>query len=149
MTLNQLIDYSESKGIVVDYANIHANALSMSDSNADIIVLNNSCIGTTNEKVYIAEELGHCMHHAWYNDKNSELFSQEAVRIAEGRANASKIKSLISVDELLEAYSLGATSVEDLADYFDLPIKIINEILSYYHDNEKLLQFNGYMQEYY
>lgn len=149
MTLNQLNDLATELSISVVHSRICANAISMASSNSCMIVIKNEIErNKEKEKVILAEELGHCVNQAWYNNFGDPQFDRYKVKIAEGRAKVYKIKHLVDIDELLEALNLGNTEFSDLCEYFHLPADVMNEVLEYYDDHPAIIEYkNNYQEE--
>lgn len=142
MTLKQLNSLASQLSIPIKHYKINANAISMSDSTNYLIVIKNEIENDERkEKVILAEELGHCVHNAWYNNFGDPHFNKENVRVAEGRATVFKIKHLVSVNELLNAFNIGKYEIIDLCEYFCLPENTMLEILRYYEDHPDVVEY--------
>lgn len=126
MTLNALYDIAEKNNICVYHFDL-SPIESMSvpgyiGIDADLIQ------NTTDEKEKLAHELGHCIRGAFYTGSSPyELRTQK-----EYRATKWEIQTLIPFREFYTALDAGITTPWELAEYFEVPEKLIHSALKLY-----------------
>lgn len=97
---------------------------------------NKCCIGidyskihsTAEEKEKVAHELGHCMKGAFYN-KHSR---HDIVSRHEHRADKWACEQLLPRKEMEAAFRCGFTEVWELAEYFDVPERLVKKAAEIY-----------------
>lgn len=141
MTLKQLHTFANSKSIQVDYLKINSQALSIKVSSMELIAINSSCNSEIEEKILLAEEISHCMNNSWYNNMGDTYITRANISKAEGKAKVDKIKYLLSLDELINAFEKHIYETDELAEHFNLPKSIIIQALRLYEDNPKLISY--------
>ena len=83
------------------------------------------------EKVILAHEIGHCETGSFYN-----IHSKHDVRRKhENRANARACEMLVPYEELQRALKDGYTETWQLAEYFDVPCRFMQQALEYWAGN--------------
>ncbi|MDO5401234.1 MAG: ImmA/IrrE family metallo-endopeptidase [Eubacteriales bacterium] len=88
--------------------------------------------GTTQERVHLSHELGHCLTGSFYN----RYAPRDSRQRHENRADKWAITALIPVDDLDDAVAQGCTEVWDLADRFGVTEDFIKKAVCYYvHGN--------------
>ena len=126
MTLNALYDIADKNNICVYHFDL-APIESMSTPghigiDADLIQ------DVADEKEKLAHELGHCIRGAFYTGNSPyELRTQK-----EYRATKWEIQTLIPFREFCTALDAGITSPWELAEYFEVPEKLIHSALTLY-----------------
>lgn len=80
----------------------------------------------------LAHELGHCVRGAFYN----RYSAVDCKSRHERRANVWAYRKLVSEDELHEAVMRGNVEIWELAEYFDLPQDLMEQIVNYYEGIE-------------
>ena len=88
--------------------------------------------GSTQERIHLSHELGHCLTGSFYNIYAAIDCRQRH----ENRADKWAIQALIPVEDLDEAIACGCTEVWDLADRFGVTEDFVRKALCYYvHGN--------------
>lgn len=83
---------------------------------------------STQERVLVAHELGHCITGSFYN-KYAAVDSRQR---HENRANKWAVRQLISMDDLDKAIADGCTEVWELAERFGVTEDIVRKAVCYY-----------------
>jgi len=132
-SLTDLYDFAEKKNIKIDY--FHMNEIAAISFPDGRIVMNNQIKTSTEEKIYLAHELGHCETGCFYN------INTESNTKSKYEASAARwaIKKLISKKELLNAICSGLKEIWELAEHFEVPEHFIRKAVEYY----KLERGNG------
>lgn len=132
MELNRLYDITEKENIkVYDWHIEDCNGIYLNYEKINAIGLNYDELGTyVDEKCTLAEELGHYYCNATYS-----LYSDSStISKKEYRAKKWAYNVLIPIEKLKEAIKIGLTSIEDLADYFEVNYGFMNNCLKYYRN---------------
>lgn len=132
MELNRLYDITEKENIkVYDWHIEDCNGIYLNYDKINAIGLNYDELGTyVDEKCTLAEELGHYYCNATYS-----LYSDSnTISKKEYRAKKWAYNVLIPIEKLKEAIKIGLTSIEDLADYFEVNYGFMNNCLKYYRN---------------
>lgn len=88
--------------------------------------------GSTQERVHLSHELGHCLTGSFYNIYAAADLRQRH----ENRADKWAIRRLIPVDALDDAIAEGHTELWDLADHFGVTETFLKKaICLYVHNN--------------
>lgn len=88
--------------------------------------------GSTQERVHLGHELGHCITGSFYNRYAAIDYRQRH----ENRADKWAIRCLIPVEDLDEAVAEGCCELWDLADRFGVTEDFIKKAVCYYvHGN--------------
>ena len=88
--------------------------------------------GSTQERVHLSHELGHCLTGSFYNIYAAADLRQRH----ENRADKWAIRRLIPVSELDDAIAAGHTELWDLADFFGVTESFLKKaICLYVHGN--------------
>jgi hypothetical protein len=136
MTLNELYNDCEKKGIDVDYFPMkHAKGLAFPDGwiALDVDKIENSI----EEKEVLAHEEAHIETGSFYN-----VYSPLDIKAKhERRANVATIKKLVPRNELIEAISCGFTEHWQLAEYFDVSDRFMLSAMEYYNLNVQLMNY--------
>lgn len=135
METKALYKLAEKENITIDHVPLPlTKAVSLMDEDGDCFVaLDYDQIRTDQEeRVRLAHELGHCMRGAFYN-RYSKLDCKSR---HERRANVWMYRRLVTEDELHDAVMQGNAEIWELAEYFDLPPKLMEEIVCYYEGIE-------------
>lgn len=139
MELNKLYDVAEKEKIeIYNYQIENCEGMFLHYNNFNVIALNNKLIKTTKKEIEVlAEELGHYYMNATYppNTDNIELISRQ-----EFRAKKWSYLVLIPIEEIKKAVKKGNKNIDELADYFDVTDKFMQEALFFYFEN-------GYIQQ--
>lgn len=132
--LISLYQYAEKRNIEVDCADTKkVECFSIMDSDGDCAIVINPFMlkNSTDEKVKLAHELGHCETGAFYYGYSPLQLREQC----EFRANLWAIKKLIPKDELQKAVKNGIIELWDLAEYFDVSEDFIKKAIEYYRYN--------------
>ena len=133
MKTNELYDLAENNSIPVYSFNLPlTSSVSISDKDGNCAIgIDPFAIQTTSdERVFLAHELGHCITGSFYN-----RYSDFDIRAKhEHRADKWAIKKLVPKDELKEAVAHGITEPWDLAEYFDVTEDFIKKAVKLYGD---------------
>lgn len=135
METKALYKLAEQENITIDHVPLHhTKALSLMDEDGDCFVaLDPGQMQTdAEERVCLAHELGHCMRGAFYN----RYSAIDCKSRHERRANVWMYRRLVSEDALHKAVMEGYVEIWELAEYFDLPQKVMEEIVCYYEGIE-------------
>lgn len=131
MNLMALYNLAEDNNIMVysfDLENDKALAISLSYGNYNIAINPLKLNTSTDEKMCLAHELGHCLTGSLYN-----RYSPYDIRGKHERtATKWAIKNLVPRDDLLDAFESGVTESWELADYFDVNEDFLVEAVEYY-----------------
>ncbi|MBR6617022.1 MAG: ImmA/IrrE family metallo-endopeptidase [Oscillospiraceae bacterium] len=85
---------------------------------------------TADEKEKIAHELGHCVKGAFYNRHSKH----DIISRHEYRADKWACEQLVPRDELEEAFQQGYVEVWQLAEYFNVPERLVKRAVWIYFD---------------
>lgn len=130
MELSKLYNIAENENITVFFIPMpHCQGMVLDNENGCYIGLDSSCT-TSEEKVILAHELGHCMTGGGYT-----LDGDSVIRVRlEKKADSWAIESLIPLKELKFAIKQGDEAVTCLADRFgvteDFMLKAIKHYLA-------------------
>ena len=83
---------------------------------------------STQERVLVAHELGHCITGSFYN----KFATVDSRQRHENRANKWAIRQLISIEDLDEAVSNGCTEIWELAERFSVTEDLVRKAICYY-----------------
>ena len=131
MELNRLYDITEKENIkVYDWHIEDCNGIYLNYDKINAIGLNYDELGTyVDEKCTLAEELGHYYCNATYS-----LYSDSnTISKKEYRAKKWAYNVLIPIEKLKEAIKIGLTSIEDLADYFEVTLECMKNAIEFYY----------------
>ena len=84
--------------------------------------------GSTQERVHLIHELGHCVTGSFY----SRYAAVDSRQRHENRADKWAVKKLIPVEELDDAIAEGCTEVWELAERFGVPESLVRKAICYY-----------------
>ena len=130
MTLSELYQRAEADGIEVDDFRMR-KAVSVSFPE-NWIAIDKKRIPTRREdKAILAHEIGHCETGSFYNIHSN----YDTRKKHENRANARAYEMLIPYAELRRALKSGNTETWQLAEYFDVPDRFMQEALAYWAGN--------------
>lgn len=88
--------------------------------------------GSTQERVHLGHELGHCMTGSFYNIHTAVDCRQRH----ENKADKWAILQLVPVDDLDDAVAEGCTEIWDLAERFGVTEQFMRKAVCYYvHGN--------------
>lgn len=135
METKALYKLAEEENITIDNVRLPlTKAFSLMDEEGDCFVaLDYSQItNDSEERVMLAHELGHCVRGAFYN----RYSAVDCKSRHERRANVWAYRKLVSEDELHEAVMRGNVEIWQLAEYFDLPQNLMEQIVNYYEGIE-------------
>lgn len=130
LDLLALYRFAEEKDISVDDFPMHNRSLAVDfGGNEYGIALNEALLPTSSEKkVALAHELGHCETGSFYNLNNP----LDLRRRHEYRADRWAIRSLIPREELEAAIQSGIREVWDLAEHFGVTDEFMIKAIHYY-----------------
>ena len=130
ITSLDLLCYAESKGIYVEYGNLHqtGSCAVFIDNRIYVVGLDDGDMTEAQLRTHLAHEIGHCEAGAFY-DKNSPLDNRAK---DEHKANVWAIKKLLPKEELQQAFRQGLVEIWQLAEHFDLTEDIIRFACRYY-----------------
>lgn len=135
MELRQLYDFAQQQNIPICHFSLpKTGSMSLMTENGQCYIgLDPGQLdGSTQERVHLSHELGHCVTGSFYNIYASQDYRQEQ----ENRANKWAIEALIPVDELDLAIAEGCTEVRELAQRFQVTEDFIRKTVGYYvHGN--------------
>lgn len=130
MQLSDLYEYAEEQ-------NINICSADMPKSESMSVMVDGDCyIGidpfalksSSEEKVKLAHEIGHCETGAFYNQ-----YSPFDIRSRhEYRADKWAIKKLIPEDEISKAFADGCRNSYELSEYFSVPQWFMDKALKFY-----------------
>lgn len=135
METKALYELAQEECITIDDVRLpFTKAFSLMDDDGDcFIAMDYSQLGSDQEeRVRLAHELGHCVRGAFYN----RYSTVDCKSRHEHRANVWAYRRLVSEDELHEAVMLGNVEIWQLAEYFDLPQDVMEQIVYYYEGVE-------------
>ena len=131
MKTNELYDLAENNSIPVYSFNLPlTSSVSISDKDGNCAIgIDPFAIQTTSdERVFLAHELGHCITGSFYN-----RYSDFDIRAKhEHRADKWAIKKLVPEDELQNAFKQGIVEPWNLAEYFNVTEDFIIKAVNYY-----------------
>ena len=127
MTLLELYNLAEKENIEIDNFPMK-EVVAMSFPQNWIVMDIRKIQTSTEEKVYLAHELGHCMTGSFYNIESKLNFKNKC----ETKANRWAIKTLIPKEKLKQAIRMGLHETWELAEYFDVPEFFIRQAIEYY-----------------
>ena len=131
MDLLRLYDYAEQHDIRVDWLPMQmAQSLSiqLTDGTCAVALDPWQLSTSSDEKVKLAHELGHCETGSFYNIHAPCDVRQKH----ENRADKWAIKELIPEDELNKAVSHGITEIWDLAEHFGVTEDFMRKAVCWY-----------------
>lgn len=130
MKLNKLYELTEKENIkVYDWHIEDCNGIYLNYDKINAIALDYDELGTyLNEKCTLAEELGH-----YYMDSTYSLYSDSnTISRKEYKAKKFSYKMLVPIEKLKKVAKNGLTSIEELADYFEVSYEFMQKCLNYY-----------------
>lgn len=128
METNTLYTLARENGVTVDFFPLPlCKSACVNVDGRDFVALDSTVRGSE-ERVYLAHELGHCLSAAFYN-LHSPLSSRGK---AENKAKAWAIKTLVPIADLKKAMANGVCDTENLADHFGVTEALMEQALSYY-----------------
>ena len=141
MELMALYRLAEQEGIPVDCFELRKReSLSLMDTDGSCYIAINPLFldDSTDEKIKLAHELGHCETGSFYN----QYATQDIRRKHENRADKWAIMKLVPRDELDAAVEAGYSDVWSLADYFGVSVEFMRKaICLYMHGNLNVEQY--------
>lgn len=140
----KLLDEANSYGLIVKEKPLKANNGRICGNRLAI----RKDMTETEKKCTMAEELGH------YHTTVGDILDQSSAnnRKQELRAHDWAVRSLISLDDLIQAVKDGCRSTYDVADYLDITEDLLQDAINYYrrkygvatHYNGYIVIFNDY-----
>ena len=131
MTLTDLYIRAENGGIEIDNVPMR-EVVAVSFPENWIAIDVNKIETSLEEKVILAHEIGHCETGSFYN-----IYSPFDLREKhEYRANKRSYEILVPQERLQEAVSRGITEIWELAEYFDIPCKVMQRAAEYWQQQE-------------
>lgn len=141
MELMALYRLAEQEDIPVDCFELRKReSLSLMDTDGSCYIAINPLFldDSTDEKIKLAHELGHCETGSFYN----QYATQDIRRKHENRADKWAIMKLVPRDELDAAAEAGYSDVWSLADYFGVSVEFMRKaICLYMHGNLNVEQY--------
>ena len=133
MKLDELYEIAESENI-----DIYSAALPLTKSASIMDDELNCYIGidyeqistTSDEKMHLAHEIGHCIKGAFYN-RHSKL---DLISKHEYSADKWACENLLPKDEMEAAFRKGYVEVWQIAEYFDVPERLVKKALWIHFD---------------
>ena len=124
--MKALYEIAEQNSIDIDYFPMKVlKGLSIPGA----IALNPKLIDTQQEeREILAHELGHQMRYAFYRFSDSDITKARA----EERANRWAVMQLVPIDELQKAFKSGCTMIWQLAEYFNVSDKFMQNVIRIY-----------------
>ena len=133
--LSRLYQIAESEDIEVDCFDLRSrDALSLMDETGKCYIAINPyrLESTTDERVKLAHELGHCLTGSFY----SASTAVDCRRRHENRADKWAIKKIIPENELKNAAADGCAEIWEFAERFGVTEQFIQKTICYYtHGN--------------
>lgn len=132
MKLNKLYELTEKENIkVYDWHIEDCNGIYLNYDKINAIALDYNELGTyLNEKCTLAEELGH-----YYMDSTYSLYSDSnTISRKEYKAKKFSYKMLVPIEKLKKVAKNGLTSIEELAEYFEVSYEFMQKCLNYYKE---------------
>ena len=141
MELMELYRLAEQEDIPVDCFELRKReSLSLMDTDGSCYIAINPLFldDSTDEKIKLAHELGHCETGSFYN----QYATQDIRRKHENRADKWAIMKLVPRDELDADVEAGYSDVWSLADYFGVSVEFMRKaICLYMHGNLNVEQY--------
>ena len=135
MEIRALYDLADQQNIeVIPFSMENSGSISlMGDDGSCYIGIDTSFQdGSTQERVHLGHELGHCLTGSFYNIHAAVDNRQRH----EYRADKWAVKKLIPVDDLDNAIAEGYVEVWELAEYFGVTEQFMQKAICYYvHGN--------------
>lgn len=135
MDIDALYTLAEQENIeVLTFPMEQSGSMSvMTDAGVCYIGMDKSTLdGSTQERVHLIHELGHCVTGSFYN----RYAAIDSRRRHEDRADKWAIKKLIPASALDEAIADGYTEIWDLAEHFGVTEEFMRKAVCYYvHGN--------------
>lgn len=111
-------------------ATIDSCALVMPDGIVAVLVDEERCQTKAEYREKLSHELGHAERHAFYT-----RLSAPAARLrAEETARRWSWRTMVPPDELFRQMERGLRTPWELAEYFNVPQKMVTEAVTYYRD---------------
>lgn len=132
-TLLGLYQDAESQHIGVDdFPLVTREAMSIVDpgGGCHIAIDRRKVASSADEKYKLAHEIGHCETGSFYRAH----VTYETWERCEARAKRRAVEKLVPLEELEAAIRSGHTELWQLAEYFDLPERAIQDALEYYQE---------------
>ena len=131
MELMELYRLAEQEDIPVDCFELRKReSLSLMDTDGSCYIAINPLFldDSTDEKIKLAHELGHCETGSFYNPRAAIDIRQKH----ENRADKWAIQRLVPKEELDAAVEAGYTDVWTLADYFGVSVEFMRKAMCWY-----------------
>lgn len=132
MNLNKLYELTEKENIkIYDWHIEDCNGIYLNYDKINAIALDYDKLGTyLNEKCTLAEELGH-----YYMDSTYSLYSDSnTISRKEYKAKKFSYKLLVPIEKLKKVAKSGLTTIEELAEYFEVSYEFMQKCLNYYKE---------------
>lgn len=135
MEIQSLYNLAKQENIgVLDFSMPASGSMSVMDDHGRCYIGMDSRVkdGTTQERVHLAHELGHCITGSFYN-RHATVDSR---RRHENRADKWAVETLISLEMLDDAIAEGCCEIWELAERFDVTEEFIRKAVCWYvHGN--------------
>ena len=129
MELNEIYNECERNNVNVYYFPFeHTKAISLPDGTIAIDV--EKVVNSIEEKEIVAHELGHINTGSFYN----VYTPLDIIGKHEKRAEKWAIKTLVPENEFNEAIQNGIIEPWELAEYFDVSVKLMNKAIELYYE---------------
>ena len=135
MELGALYDLAEQENIeVIRFPMAINGSMSIMDDNGACYIGMDDAVrdGSTQERVHLIHELGHCVTGSFYN----RYATVDSRQRHENRADKWAVKKLIPVEALDDAIAEGCTEVWELAERFGVTEEFVRKAVCYHvHGN--------------
>lgn len=135
MEIAALYDLAKQENIeVIQFPMSLNGSMSIMDDNGACFIGIDEAVqdGSTQERVHLIHELGHCVTGSFYN----RYAAVDSRQRHENRADKWAVKKLIPVEELDDAIAEGCTEVWELAERFGVTEEFIRKAVCYHvHGN--------------
>lgn len=130
METNKLYNLALKSGVTVDKFSMEKNASASVNYNGEYFIAVDPRLTSTDEKVCLAHELGHCITGSFYN-----IYAPLDIREKhERRANRWAINKLVPKYRLKAAFKNGLDNIYSLAEYFDVTPDFMQKAIEYYKE---------------
>ena len=131
MEIQALYDFAQQNNVKVrNFSLPEFGSLSVQADNGDCYIGIDKAIqvDSTQERVHLAHELGHCATGSFYSIHTAVDCRQRN----ENRADKWAVKKLIPVDQLDDAIAHGCTEIWELAERFGVTEEFMKKAVCYY-----------------
>lgn len=125
-----LFNTAQKAGITVEYCRLPLNkSISVQDDGGDFILMDYGLLkDSTNERVHLAHEIGHCVKGSFYNAYTAHDIRQKH----ENRSDKWAIRQLVPKSSFFRALKSGYTELFQLSEYFNVTEEFMRKAYCYY-----------------